>query len=128
MLIQQIRNATVKITCVGHVFLVDPWFQDKGTGFSAIAVRPEMQGVRNPLDDLPYSPEHILAGVDFCLVTYVHPDHVTKDYIPDDMPMIAQNATDAEKLKQMGFQQVRWFADASMSASRNYRGFTHKIS
>jgi len=114
MLIQQIRNATVKITCAGSTFLVDPWFQDKGTGFSAIAVRPEMQGVRNPLDDLPDSPEHILAGVDFCLVTHVHPDHVTKDYIPDDMPMIAQNAADAEKLRQTGFQQVRWFTDESM--------------
>ena len=52
--------------------------------------------------------------MDFCLITHVHPDHVTKDYIPDDMPMIAQNAADAEKLRQMGFQLVRWFTDEPM--------------
>ena len=104
MLIQQIRNATVKITCAGSTFLVDPWLQDRGTGFSADAVRPEMQGVKSSLDDLPDSPEHILSDVDFCLVTHVHPDHVTKDYIPDDMPMIAQSTFDAEKLNRMGFR------------------------
>jgi len=114
MLIQQIRNATVKITCAGRAFLVDPWFQDRGTGFSADTVRAEMQGVKNPLDELPDRPERILAGVDFCLVTHVHPDHVTKDYIPDDMPMIAQNAADGEKLGRMGFRQVRWFAGEPM--------------
>lgn len=115
MLIQQIRNAMLKITCAGNTFLVDPWFQDRGTGFSADTVRPEMQGVRSPLDELPDRPERILAGVDFCLVTHVHPDHVTKDYIPDDMPMIAQNAADGEKLGQMGFRRVRCFADEPMA-------------
>ena len=114
MLIQQIRNATVKITCAGRAFLVDPWFQDRGTGFSADTVRAEMQGVKNPLDELPDRPERILAGVDFCLATHVHPDHVTKDYIPDGMPMIAQNVADAEKLSRMGFRQVRWFANEPM--------------
>jgi L-ascorbate metabolism protein UlaG (beta-lactamase superfamily) len=113
--IQQIRNATVKIACAGCVFLVDPWLQDKGTGFSANTVRPEMQGVKSPLDDLPDSPGNILSDVDFCLVTHVHPDHITKDYIPDEMPMIAQNAADAEKLNCMGFKRVRWFADEPMT-------------
>lgn len=117
MLIQQIRNATVKITCAGSTFLVDPWFQDKGTGFSADTVRPEMQGIRSPLDELPDRPERILADVDFCLVTHVHPDHVTKDYIPDDMPMIAQNAADAEELSRMGFRKVCCFADEPMVIS-----------
>ena len=39
MIIQQIRNATLKIMYGGITFLVDPWLQDQGTGFSARAVR-----------------------------------------------------------------------------------------
>ncbi len=115
MIIQQIRNATVKITYTSITFLVDPWFQDKGTGFSAKAIRPEMQGLKNPLNDLPDTPEHIVEGVDFCLVTHVHPDHVTKDHMPDEMRMIAQNESDVEKLRQMGFQNVEWFSGATMT-------------
>ena len=45
MVIQQIRNATLKIEFGKITFLIDPWFQDQGTGFSAKAVRPEMQGI-----------------------------------------------------------------------------------
>ncbi len=115
MIIQQIRNATIKITYTDITFLVDPWFQDKGTGFSAKATRPEMQGLKNPLNDLPDTPRHILEGVDFCLVTHVHPDHVTKDYMPDGIRMIAQNESDTEKLKRMGFQNVEWFSGTMMT-------------
>ena len=115
LIIQQIRNATVKVTYGGITFLIDPWFQDKGTGFSANAIRPEMQGVKSPLHDLPDTPEQILKSVEFCLVTHVHPDHVTKDYMPDEMRMIAQNEMDAEKLRKMGFQNVEGFSDTAMS-------------
>ena len=45
MVIQQIRNATLKIEYGSNTFLIDPWLQDQGTGFSAKAVRPEMQGI-----------------------------------------------------------------------------------
>ena len=49
MIIEQIRNATVKITYEDRTFLVDPWLQDRGTGFSVRDVlRPEMEGVINP--------------------------------------------------------------------------------
>ena len=64
MYIQQIRNATLKIRYSGITFLVDPWLQDKGTGFSVEAVRPEMQGMKCPMNDLPGSPKEILADVD----------------------------------------------------------------
>ena len=60
MIIQQIRNATVKIRYSNVTFLVDPWFQDQGTGFSAKAVRPEMQGIKCPMNALPDTPESIL--------------------------------------------------------------------
>lgn len=44
MYIQQIRNATLKIKYGSCTFLIDPWFQDQGTGFSAKTVKPEMHG------------------------------------------------------------------------------------
>ncbi len=74
MIICQIRNATLKITYAGYTFLTDHWLSNKGTGFSARTVIPEMAGLKNPLCDLPDTPENILEGVDFCLVSHVHPD------------------------------------------------------
>ena len=41
MKIQQIRNATIRIECAGKHFLIDPWFQKKGTGMSAPSPDPE---------------------------------------------------------------------------------------
>ena len=42
MIISQIRNATLKIIYAGYTFLTDLWLSDKGTGFSARTVIPEM--------------------------------------------------------------------------------------
>ena len=115
MRIQQIRNATVKIEMGGMTFLTDPWLQDQGCGFSAPSVRPEMEGVKSPLVGLPESPESILRGVDALLVTHVHPDHVTMDYLPLDLPVIAQSEEDAKKLRQMGFLHVSFFAEDTLA-------------
>ena len=109
MLIQQIRNATVRITCSGIVFLIDPWLQDQGTGMCARTVRPEMAGVKSPLNELPDTPENILIGTDCCLVTHLHPDHFTPDYLPRDLRIIAQNEADARQIEEMGFTHVGWF-------------------
>ncbi|MBR4446773.1 MAG: MBL fold metallo-hydrolase [Solobacterium sp.] len=114
MKIQQIRNATVKIQYGNTVFLVDPWLQEKGTGFSARAVRPEMQGVHTPLCELPFSASQILDGVDHALVTHVHPDHFTADYIPQDLSILAQNEKDKEKITAMGFSSVECFGHETM--------------
>ena len=38
MIIQQIRNAALKIEYNGISFLIDPWLQDQETGFSVKAV------------------------------------------------------------------------------------------
>lgn len=106
MIIQQIRNATLKIRYLDITFLIDPWFQDQGTGFSAKAVKEEMQGVKCPLNTLPNTPENILIDVDYCLVTHLHFDHFCPDYLPKDLRIIAQNHEDAEKIHQMGFENV----------------------
>ncbi len=106
MRIQQIRNAMQKIRYGDQVLLVDPWLQDKGTGFSAPALKPEMAGLPCPLNDLPLSPAEILAGVDFCLVTHIHPDHFTADYLPVGMKLIVQNEADQAHAEAMGFTNV----------------------
>jgi len=103
MVINQIRNATLKIEYGGITFLIDPWLQDQGTGFSAKAVRPEMQGIKCPMNALPDSPESILRDVDYCLVTHLHFDHFSVDYLPRDLRIIAQNHEDAKKIREMGF-------------------------
>ncbi len=91
------------------MFLVDPWFQDQGTGFSAKAVRPEMQGIKCPMNALPDTPESILKGIDYCLVTHLHFDHFCPDYLPKDLSIVVQNREDAEKISQMGFENVTAF-------------------
>lgn len=109
MLIQQIRNATLKIQYDGITFLIDPWFQDQGTGFSAKAVRPEMQGIKCPMNALPDTPENILKDVDYCLVTHLHFDHFCPDYLPLGLRIIAQNHEDAGKIREMGFDNAASF-------------------
>lgn len=109
MIIQQIRNATLKIQYDRVMFLIDPWLQDRGTGFSVNAVRPEMQGIKCPMNDLPDTPENILQGVDYCLVTHLHFDHFSPDYLPKDLKIVAQNENDAKSIRDMGFENVRSF-------------------
>ncbi len=114
MIIQQIRNATVKITMGGAVFLVDPWFQGRGEGPAVKTIPPALQGVRSPLEDLPESPQKTLRDVDACLVTHLHFDHFCAEHLPGDIPLLAQNAQDAKALSEMGFEQVRAFEGESM--------------
>ena len=49
MKIQQIRNATIRIECAGKHFLIDPWFQKKGTGMSAPSPDPDEGEKFHPL-------------------------------------------------------------------------------
>ncbi len=114
MRIQQIRNATLKIEYAGQTILLDPWLQDKGRGFSAKALKPEMIGVKNPMNDLPMSPKDVLQGVDFCLVTHIHPDHFSEDYLPKDIHIIVQDDEDKQKAEQMGFSKVISFEEDSV--------------
>ena len=111
MKIQQIRNATLKITYGDTVFLLDPWLQDKGTGFSAPTVNPEMSGLKGPFDELPMPPEEIIKDVDYCLITHIHPDHFTEEYLPKDINILVQNDIDLKKVEAFGFKNVSVIAD-----------------
>ena len=54
------------------------------------------------MNALPDSPESILKGVDYCLVTHLHFDHFSVDYLPRDLRIIAQTHEDAEEIRNPG--------------------------
>lgn len=106
--VQQIRNATVKITYGDTTFLVDPMLAEQGVypGFEN-TYRSEL---RNPLVGLPMPVEEIIDGVDAIIVTHTHLDHwddAAQELLPKDMPLFAQNAADAELIRSQGFRDVR---------------------
>lgn len=110
--LQQIRNATVKITYADTTFLIDPMLSKKGTypGFEG-TYRSEL---RNPLVDLPMSEKEVLAGVDAVIVTHTHLDHwddAAQQLLPKDIPLFAQHQADATLIRSQGFTNVRVLAD-----------------
>lgn len=120
MKIKQIRNATIIVEYAGKRFLVDPWLQDKGKGMSAPSPDPEKNKLQSPLVALPCSIEEILQGINACIVTHIHPDHFTEEYLPKEMQIIVQNKEDAEKLNKMGFMNTKFFDENKM----NFEGIT----
>ncbi|WP_288201749.1 MBL fold metallo-hydrolase [uncultured Megasphaera sp.] len=127
MEIQQIRNATNKITYAGKTFLVDPWLVKKG-GMGAMADIPghayqvpdpvKMQ-IAMPIFDLPLPVTDILAGVDGYIFTHLHADHI--DLAADGTvgapldkgtPAFVQDEEDAAICRKSGFTDVRIVAAA----------------
>lgn len=106
--IQQIRNATIKVTYGGQVFLVDPMLARKGAyaGFAGTY----RSHLRNPLVELPESVESVLRGVDAVLISHTHLDHwdaAAQAEIPKSLPMFVQDNADAALLRKQGFKDVR---------------------
>lgn len=123
MQIQQIRNATVKIHYGGKVFLVDPWLAPKD-GFGYFAGLPESipfqtpdsqkSYISMPICPLPTTVDEILAGVDYYIVTHIHPDHIDMEMdgtvgklLNKETPVLVQNDEDAQVFLRSGFQDVR---------------------
>ena len=105
---QQIRNATVKISYADTTFLIDPMLAKKGTypGFEG-TYRSEL---RNPLVELPMSTQEILAGVDAVIVTHTHLDHwddAAQELLPKNLPLFVQNESDARIIRDQGLKNVR---------------------
>ena len=61
------------------------------------------------MNALPDTPENILRDVDYCLVTHLHFDHFSPDYLPKTLRILAQNREDEEKLLEMGFENAAAF-------------------
>lgn len=104
---QQIRNATIKIRYGDTTFLVDPMLAPKGSYSAAPgAFNGEL---RNPTVDLPIAIDKVIDA-DAVIVTHLHIDHwdeAAKGLLPKSTPIFAQNDQDAEKIRSVGFRDVR---------------------
>ena len=110
--LQQVRNATVKISYGGTTFLIDPMLSKKGTypGFE----NTYRSDLRNPLVDLTESPEKVISGVDAVIVTHTHLDHwddAAQKALPKDIPLFTQHEEDAKLIRSQGFKNVRVLTD-----------------
>ena len=104
MKIQQIRNATIRIECAGKHFLIDPWFQKKGTGMSAPSPDPEKAKIPSPTTELPFPVEQIMEGIDAMIVTHIHPDHFdpeTAAMLDKNIPVFAANEETKSKKRRL---------------------------
>ncbi|MDN3562708.1 MBL fold metallo-hydrolase [Vreelandella neptunia] len=106
--VQQVRNATVKITYGDTTFLIDPMLAEQGAypGFED-TYRSEL---RNPLVELTMPAEEVVDDTDAVIVTHTHLDHwdaAAQELLPKNIPLFAQNATDAELIRSQGFSDVR---------------------
>ena len=127
MKIQQIRNATLRISYAGQTFLVDPWLAPKGSmgtfrqiGLFFKVFSDAEADAPMPATELPMSVEETLKGVDAYVVTHVHPDHV--DIAPDgtvgalldkSVPAFVQSDDDKAVLERSGFTFVSVLSDES---------------
>ena len=114
MKIQQIRNATIRIECAGKHFLIDPWFQKKGTGMSAPSPDPEKAKIPSPTTELPFSVEQIMAGIDAMIVTHIHPDHFdpeTAAMLDKSIPVFAVNEETKSQIESFGYTSVAVLKD-----------------
>lgn len=110
MHIQLVRHATLKVAYGGRTFLIDPMFSDAGE-LPAVPNTPNQRA--NPLVDLPFSVEEVLAGVDAIVITHTHRDHLDEkamSLLPRNLPVFCQQP-DEEMLLQQGFSQVTAIKD-----------------
>ena len=120
MKLTQIRNATIRMIYAGNVFLIDPWLAPKHQlSFVDIPERPfhvpdpVKENIPMPFYGLPMDTEQILSGIDYYIVTHLHPDHIdiAKDGtvggpLNKQTPVICQSTEDAKILQYSGFSEV----------------------
>ena len=136
MEIKQIRNATIRVLYAGKTFLIDPWLAEKGQMgcFLDIPGNPfhvpdaAKEGIPMPMCALPEPAGEILKGVDYYVVTHIHPDHV--DMAPDGtvgrmldktVPVLVQNEIDGKVFRESGFDTgIAWRDRALRGSLRRY--------
>lgn len=102
MEIQQIRNATLRITYAGRLFLTDPMLSQKHEFDSFAGISP------NPISDLPIPAQDVVDGIEMVLLSHLHIDHfdpAAQDMLSKDMPILCQPG-DEERLRKKGFHSV----------------------
>ncbi|MDX1522433.1 MAG: MBL fold metallo-hydrolase [Anaerolineae bacterium] len=102
MKLQLIRNATLRLTYNGHLFIIDPYLAAKHSLPSYVGTSP------NPLVDLPCTPEEVLAGVEMAIISHLHSDHfdsAAQELLPKSTPIFCQPGDEA-KIAGYGFENV----------------------
>jgi len=115
MQIQLIRSATLRMTYDNRVFIIDPYLAPKHSQ------EPLIGKSRNPLVDLPYPLEDILANIEMALISHLHPDHfdsLAQQLLPRDIPLYCQPG-DQHQIKEAGFSNIM-IVDGSV----NWHGLT----
>ncbi|MCP4711284.1 MAG: MBL fold metallo-hydrolase [Planctomycetes bacterium] len=102
MRIQQIRNATMRLTYSEKLIVTDPYLADKHALPSYTGASP------NPLVDLPCTPQEAIAGMDMALVSHIHSDHfdpAAQRLLPKNTPLFCQPG-DEPVIEGKGFLNV----------------------
>jgi L-ascorbate metabolism protein UlaG (beta-lactamase superfamily) len=102
MQIQQIRNATMRITYSGKLFITDPYLAGKHELPSYTGKSP------NPIIDLPCNVQKVIAGIEAVLVSHIHSDHfdpTAQKLLPKSVPLFCQ-PSDKYQIDEMGFRNV----------------------
>jgi L-ascorbate metabolism protein UlaG (beta-lactamase superfamily) len=107
MKLRLIRSATLKLNYNGRVILIDPYLAAKHD------YDPLVGKSRNPMFDLPCTPEEVIEGVELVIVSHLHFDHFDKaawERLPKTLPLYCQPGNE-EKIKDKGFEDVRVLHD-----------------
>lgn len=113
LMLQEIRNATIKLGYGDVTFLIDPMLGVKGSYAAAPGALNEQ--LRNPLVDLPIPVSKVMKA-DAVIVTHLHIDHwdeAAQKLLPKAMPIFAQNTEDAQRISAAGFTDVRVVSELS---------------
>lgn len=102
MQIQQIRNATMRITYSEKLFITDPYLAGKHELPSYTGKSP------NPIIDLPCNVQEVIAGIEAVLVSHIHSDHfdpTAQKLLPKSIPLFCQ-PSDKHQIDEIGFRNV----------------------
>lgn len=107
MKIQEIRNATLKITFGEKVFLIDPLFAPKDA-YDPIPMcfTPDIRG---PLCSSPMPDDETIKGVDAVIMTHYHIDHFNEyaaKILPKKIKIFAQDSYARKILENLGFKNT----------------------
>lgn len=102
MILQLIRNATLRIKYGGRRLIIDPYLAERHALPSYTGRSP------NPLVALPCPAEELLDEVEMAIISHLHSDHfdrAAQEQMPKDLPLFCQ-AGDGDKIREMGFLNV----------------------
>lgn len=129
MKIKQIRNATLRLEYGGKTFLIDPWLIGTEARFRFVDIPgmpfhtpdPVKERIPMPLFDLPEPMTSVLSGVEYYIVTHIHPDHIdialngdVGIFLDKSVPILAQNEQERAVFGKSGFKQVKTLMEEAL--------------